>query len=106
MRPLPTPRAIDVLPPTRELGAVELALVGEVGREGFLRDALDSLDYDLIVIDTPPNLGPLTVNALVTADLVLAPVSAGDEGAAHGLAELRANIESSNDSDPLCLNYR
>ena len=84
---------IDVLPATRELGAVELALVGEVGREGFLRDALDSLDYDLIVIDTPPNLGLLTVNALVAADLVLAPVSAGDEGAAQGLAELRATIE-------------
>jgi chromosome partitioning protein len=84
---------IDVLPATRELGAVELALVGEVGREGFLRDAVDSLDYDLIVIDTPPNLGLLTVNALVAADLVLAPVSAGDEGAAQGLAELRATIE-------------
>jgi chromosome partitioning protein len=84
---------IDVLPAARELGGVELALVGEVGRENFLRDALDTLDYDLIVIDTPPNLGLLTVNALVATDLVLAPVSAGDEGAAQGLAELRATIQ-------------
>jgi hypothetical protein len=48
-----------------------------------LRDALDPLAYDQVVIDTPSNLGLLTVNALA-ADLVVAPVAAGDEGAAQG----------------------
>jgi chromosome partitioning protein len=83
---------VDVLPATRELAGVELALVGEMSRESFLAEAIQPLSYDVIVIDTPPNLGLLTVNALVPADIVIAPVSAGDEGAAQGLAELRATI--------------
>jgi chromosome partitioning protein len=83
---------IDVLPGSRELAGVELALAGEVGRDTALREALDALAYDHVVIDTPSNLGLLTVNALVTADVIVAPVAAGDEGAAQGLAELRATI--------------
>jgi chromosome partitioning protein len=83
---------LDVLPGSRELAGVELALAGEVGRESVLREALDGLGYDQVVIDTPSNLGLLTVNALVAADVVVAPVAAGDEGAAQGLAELRATI--------------
>lgn len=80
---------IDVLPGSRELAGVELALAGEVSRETVLRDGLD---YDAVVIDTPSNLGLLTVNAVVAADVVIAPVAAGDEGAAQGVAELRATI--------------
>src|SRR5438067_8516011 len=83
---------MDVLPATRELAGVELALAGEVSRETVLRDALDGLAYDQVVIDSPSNLGLLTVNALVAADLVIAPVAAGDEGAAQGVAELRATL--------------
>jgi chromosome partitioning protein len=83
---------LDVLPATRELAGVELALAGEVGRESALREALGGLAYDAIVIDTPSNLGLLTVNAFVAADVVVAPVAADDEGAAQGLAELRATI--------------
>lgn len=83
---------VDVLPAARELAGVELALVGEVGRESFLANALSPLAYDVIVIDTPPNIGLLTVNALMPADVVIAPVGANDEGAAQGLAELRATI--------------
>ena len=44
------------------------------------------------MIDTPPNPGPLTVNALVCADRVPAPVSAEDEAALHGILELRVAI--------------
>jgi chromosome partitioning protein len=71
-----------------------MSLVGEIGRERFLQDALEPVldEYDHIIIDTPPNLGLLTVNALVCADRVLAPVSAEDEGAVHGIFELRATI--------------
>jgi chromosome partitioning protein len=83
---------MDVLPATRELAGVELALAGEVSRETVLSDALDGLAYDQVVIDTPSNLGLLTVNALLAADLVVAPVAAGDEGAAQGVAELRATL--------------
>jgi chromosome partitioning protein len=71
---------------------VELALAGEVSRETVLCDALEGLAYDQVVIDTPSNLGLLTVNALLAADLVIAPVAAGDEGAAQGVAALRATL--------------
>jgi chromosome partitioning protein len=77
-----------VLPGTRELAGVELALANEVGRESVLREVLETVDHELVVIDTPSNLGLLTVNDLVAADVVVAPVAAGDEGA----AELRATI--------------
>jgi chromosome partitioning protein len=84
----------DVLPGSRDLRGIEMALVGEVARETRLGQALADLqnDYDLVVIDTPPNLGMLTVNALVPADIVIAPVAADDEGAVQGLAELRATL--------------
>jgi chromosome partitioning protein len=82
---------LDVIPGAPALAGVEMSLVGELGRERFLHDALASLldRYDQIVIDTPPNLGLLTVNALVCADRVLAPVSAEDEASVHGILELR-----------------
>ncbi len=85
---------LTVLPARRDLAEVEQALVGRAGREFFLRDALASTRdaFDTCVIDTPPNLGQLTMNALVIADVVLAPVSVEDEGAAQGLVELRARL--------------
>jgi chromosome partitioning protein len=89
---VPGVHGLDVLPATRELAGVELALAGEIGRDSVLRDALDGLTYDAVVIDTPSNLGLLTVNALVATDVVVAPVAADDEGAAQGVAELRATI--------------
>lgn len=85
---------LDVIPAARELAGVEMSLVGELGRELFLRDALQpAIDgYEHVVIDTPPNLGLLTVNALVCADQVLAPVSAEDEASVHGILELQQTM--------------
>jgi chromosome partitioning protein len=85
---------VDVIPAARELAGVEMSLVGELGRERFLRDSLEPVldDYDHVIVDTPPNLGLLTVNALVCADRVIAPVSAEDEGAVHGILELKGTI--------------
>ena len=85
---------VDVIPGGRELAGAEMSLVGEIGRERFLHDALEPvLDrYDEVVIDTPPNLGLLSVNALVCADRVLAPVSAEDEASLPGLLELRVTV--------------
>jgi chromosome partitioning protein len=84
----------DVIPAARELAGVEMSLVGELGRETFLRDALEPVlgAYDHVVVDTPPNLGLLTVNALVCAGCVIAPVSAEDEASLHGVVELRQTI--------------
>ena len=86
---------LDVIAGARELAGVEMSLVGELGRERFLREALEPVlgGYDHVVVDTPPpNLGLLTVNALVCADRVLAPVSVEDEASLHGIFELRQTI--------------
>jgi chromosome partitioning protein len=85
---------VDVIAGGRELAGVEMSLVGELGRERFLREALEPVlgGYDHVVIDTPPNLGLLTVNALVCADRVLAPVSVQDEASLHGISELQQTI--------------
>jgi chromosome partitioning protein len=85
---------LDVIPAARELAGVEMSLVGELGRERFLRDALEPVldGYEHVVIDTPPNLGLLTVNALVCANCVVAPVSAEDEASLHGILELQQTI--------------
>jgi chromosome partitioning protein len=85
---------VDVIASGRDLAGIELSLVGELGRERFLRDALEPVtgDYEHVVIDTPPNLGLLTVNALVLADRVIAPVSAEDEESLHGIRELQRTV--------------
>jgi chromosome partitioning protein len=85
---------VDVIPAAGELAGVEMSLVGELGGERFLQDALDTVmdDYDEVVIDTAPSLGLLTVNALVCSDCLLAPASVEDEGAMHGILELRGTI--------------
>jgi chromosome partitioning protein len=82
---------VDVIAAAPALAGLEMSLVGELGRERFLRDALELVlrEYDDVVIDTPPNLGLLTVNALVVAELVVAPVSAEDDASLHGIRELR-----------------
>jgi chromosome partitioning protein len=91
---VPDVHGLDVIAAAGGLAGVEMSLVGELGRERFLHDALETVvdRYDEVVIDTPPNLGLLTVNALVCADCVLAPVSAEDEGAVHGILELRGTL--------------
>lgn len=85
---------VDVIPASRELSGVEMSLVGELGRERFLSDSLESITnrYAVVLLDTPPNLGLLTVNALVAADVVIAPVSCEDEASVQGLVELRATL--------------
>jgi chromosome partitioning protein len=86
--------SVDAIPASRELAGVEMTLVAEIGRERFLADALEPLrdEYAVVVIDTPPNLGLLTVNALVCAEVVIAPVSCEDEASVQGLVELRATL--------------
>lgn len=79
----------DVVPSSRDLAAVETGLVVAVRREERLARALAGLEgYDVVLIDCPPNLGTLTVNALAATDTVLVPVSAEDEGAVRGVGEL------------------
>jgi len=69
---------LDVTPATLSLASAEAALMNKLGREQRLRDQLDrhAAGHDVVVIDTPPSLGLLTINALVSADYVLVPTEA------------------------------
>ena len=65
---------LHLLPATPSLAAAEQELVSVLARESVLRQALASLDYDVIFIDCPPSLGLLSINALVASHDVLIPV--------------------------------
>lgn len=69
---------VALVPANDSLADMEVALVNVMSRELVLRDYLDEVkdDYDYVLIDCPPSLGMLTVNALAAADSVLIPVQA------------------------------
>ncbi|HEX6513725.1 MAG TPA: AAA family ATPase, partial [Chloroflexota bacterium] len=73
-----TPDDVAIAPSNIDLAGAEVELVNELGRELMLADKLKGVRarYDWIVVDCPPSLGLLTVNALAAADEVLIPVEA------------------------------
>jgi chromosome partitioning protein len=80
-----------LLPSNAELAGAEVELVGAEQREHKLRQILSKLDFDYVLIDCPPSLGLLTVNALTAADDVLIPVQA-EYYALEGLSQLLSVI--------------
>jgi len=83
-----------VVPATTDLVGAEIELIGAEQRERFLANALAPItaEYDYIVIDCPPSLGMLTLNALVAADGIVVPMQA-EYFALEGLSALTATIE-------------
>ena len=69
---------MDILPSSLELASAELELVSVYGREQILSQILQRLDgtYDYVLLDCPPSIGMLTVNALVASRYLLMPVQA------------------------------
>ncbi len=86
-------RELVVAPCTVDLAAAEVELVGALAREHRLRQALEPIRdrCDYIIIDCPPSLGLLTINALVAADGVLIPVQC-EYLALEGLSQLLNTI--------------
>lgn len=78
---------IFLLPANTDLAGAETELADKENREVMLRDALHNLSYDYILIDCPPALGLLTINALVAANWLLVPVQA-EYYAMEGLGQL------------------
>lgn len=76
--PIEVRHNLFVIPASLDLSAAEIELNAEPGREYVLRDILDSIssDYDYIMIDCPPSLGLLTINALTASDKVIIPLQA------------------------------
>ena len=85
---------LSCAPATIDLAGAEIELVGVAGREAKLRSALDrpGLEFDYVLVDCPPSLGLLTVNALVATREVLIPIQC-EYYALEGLSQLLRNID-------------
>lgn len=98
-----TPYGVTILPASINLAAVEVELANLKFRETKLRAALDTLrnEYDYIIIDCPPALGLLTINAMTAVDAVIIPMQC-EFYAMEGLAQLLKTIEIiKNELNPL-----
>ncbi len=84
---------LDLLPSHRDLLGAEVAMTERAGRETLLRAALGDVrnNYEFIIIDAPPSLGLLTLNALAAADTVLIPIQC-EYYALEGLTQLLNTI--------------
>ena len=85
---------LSLIPSHIDLAAAEVELAGEVGREVILRDKLqaDSAGFDFLLVDCPPSLGVLTLNALVAVNEVFLPLQPHFL-ALHGLSKLLETID-------------
>jgi len=94
VRPTDFPH-LSVIPATPHLAGAEVELVSMVGREFRLRDAMIQeklTEYSFVLIDCPPSLGLLTVNALAAADGLLVPIQC-EYFAMEGVSNLMATVE-------------
>jgi chromosome partitioning protein len=87
-----------IAPSSVDLVAAELELSDAIGREFYLRKALNEVakDYDYVLIDSPPSLGLLTINGLTAANAILVPMQC-EYFAIEGVAQLLITIERVRD---------
>lgn len=85
---------LKIIPATIQLAGVEIELAGREGREYMLSNALESArdEYDYIILDCPPSLGLLTINALAASNSVMIPLQC-EYYALEGLTALMDTIE-------------
>ena len=90
---------LDLLPSSLDLAGAEVELVPAFSRELRLRRAIDEVrsSYDIVLIDCPPSLGLLTINALVAADQVLVPIQC-EYYALEGLGQLMRTVQLVTDN--------
>ena len=88
-------RGLDLLPCDERAEALDTQLRSETLGVFKLKDALEPLlaKYDRVLMDCPPNVGELTVSALLVADEIVCPVKMGDSNALRGLSRLTQTVE-------------
>ena len=86
--------SVDVLPSSIDLSAAEIELIGVDNKEYILRDEVEKIkdNYDFIIIDCPPALSMLTINAMTTSDSVIVPIQC-EYYALEGLSQLMNTVE-------------
>ena len=84
---------VDLLPANVNLAAAEIELIDETGKEYILKKEADKVkeEYDYVIIDCPPSLSMLTINAMTTADTVLVPIQC-EYYALEGLSQLMRTV--------------
>lgn len=89
LKPIKVVEGLEIVPSTLDLSGAEVELSGEAGREYILRELIEPLraSYDFILIDSPPSLGLLTINAFTASDEIYIPLQA-QYLALQGLAKL------------------
>lgn len=94
LMPVPVKENMDVVVSTLDLSGAEMELINEAGREYILRELFAPIreEYDYIIIDCPPSLGLLTLNALTCSDFVIIPLQT-EFLALQGLAKIKQVID-------------
>ena len=99
---------LDIIPTSIDLSAAEIELIGVDDKEFIIRNAIAPIkdNYDYIIIDCPPSLSMLTINAMTTADSVLVPIQC-EYYALEGLSQLihtgERKIESNSENRRRCI---
>ncbi len=86
-------KGVDLVPATIDLAGAEAELVQEISRESRLKEAIEEVrdEYDFVIIDCPPSLGLLTINALTASDQLIIPIQC-EFFALEGLAKIVDSI--------------
>lgn len=94
LAPYTVKEGLDVVTSTLDLSGAEMELINEAGREFILQELFDPLveEYDFIIIDCPPSLGLLTLNALTSSDYVYIPLQT-EFLALQGLTKIKQVID-------------
>lgn len=92
--PVTVKENFDVIPATLDLSGAEMELINEAGREYILKELFEPLqmEYDYIIIDCPPSLGLLTLNALTSSDFVIIPLQT-EFLALQGLTKIKQVVD-------------